>query len=55
MTLQDKDKLGELDEKILRRLRISILGLERLNLKTKKYKEYQMNREIKKIIEREVL
>lgn len=45
----------ELDEKKLRKLKFLIIALERNNLKTKKYRQYQMEERILKLIEREVL
>lgn len=50
-----EDKKIELDQTKINRLKIKIIGIEKENLKTKKYRQFQMEERILKVIEREVL
>lgn len=53
--LTENKKKTEIDQRKLNRLKYNLFRMERENLKTKKYRQYQMNERVRKAIEREVL
>lgn len=50
-----KNTSNQLDQIKINRLKMAIIALERENLKTKKYRDYEMEEKVLKLIERVVL